>query len=643
MSLEYFRKLTIKKKLMFLVGLTGTILLSILVCGYYYYTTSTQSQLTMQEIESVAKEILSIQLSALEYTKTPNQSSLDHLIFQINNSKQHIEKLSINKDLYINQQYIGEIKNHLTLYQEAVIHYANLVKEHSILEENIKNSFPKIIDNYNKIILMMSRKASQLIMEGETLSATESDLVNNAKDARYYSITIQSYMQQLFLSSNTKYIDEAQTLWTKEAKNIAEAVFMFAKVAKNKDATTLAENAIKTFENALAASKETISLFERKDTTSQNLKKSALDIIKATKDINEEVLTTLTRQKNFIVATVVTIVIVGLGVFLFASALIITNITKPLNRAIFALKDIAEGDGDLTKRLEVKTKDEIGQVANLLNAFIEKLERLIANIAQVAHGIGESCDKLKPCAHDLEQNTVRTSVQVDSTNSSGQQIKIDMASVSSAIGELTSSITAISQQCQDAAIVANNAAQKTTETCTQMDNLGTSSDEISTVIIQINSIAEQTNLLALNATIEAARAGEAGRGFAVVANEVKELAKQTADATEEIGGKITAMQSTVGASISTINQISSIVSQLNHSTNVIANAVEEQSITTSEMQQNIDQATSASHNVVNNIATVKDATSDVKQIVEVTLSVTDELVSLSDQLRAVIGQFKYRN
>jgi methyl-accepting chemotaxis protein len=181
------------------------------------------------------------------------------------------------------------------------------------------------------------------------------------------------------------------------------------------------------------------------------------------------------------------------------------------------------------------------------------------------------------------------------------------------------------------------AAQSTNET---VGKLGESSAEIGKVIEVITSIVQQTNLLALNATIEAARAGEAGKGFAVVANEVKELAKQTAKATEEIKQKITVIQENTTGTVTAMGGIREVIDKISHISSVIATAVEEQSATTSEMARNVSEAARGASTISNNISGVAEAAQSTSTNVGEAQTATDHLARMATQLRDLVGRFK---
>jgi methyl-accepting chemotaxis protein len=217
----------------------------------------------------------------------------------------------------------------------------------------------------------------------------------------------------------------------------------------------------------------------------------------------------------------------------------------------------------------------------------------------------------------------------------------NVQTVATASEEMSSSIKEISKNAAEAARIATGAVSTAHTTNATITKLGESSQEIGNVIKLITSIAQQTNLLALNATIEAARAGEAGKGFAVVANEVKELAKETTKATEDISQKIAAIQGDTQGAVSAIKQISDVINQINDISSTIASAVEEQTATTNEMGRNISEAAKGSTEIAQNITGVATAAQSTSTGATQTQTSSAELSQMASELQRLVGQFKY--
>lgn len=301
----------------------------------------------------------------------------------------------------------------------------------------------------------------------------------------------------------------------------------------------------------------------------------------------------------------------------------------------------AAAQGDLTKVVSITSDDAIGQMGAGLGAFIEDLRDNISNIAKTAQSLGDASGELSSISQQMAGNADETSAQANVVSAASEEISRSVQTVATGSEEMSASIKEISHNAQEAARVAASAVQVAETTNETVGKLGESSAEIGEVVKVINSIAEQTNLLALNATIEAARAGEAGKGFAVVANEVKELANQTAKATDEIGGKIQAIQTDTKSAVDAIGEISKVIDQINDISNTIASAVEEQTATTAEIGHNVDEAARGSSEINHNISGVAKAAEETSAGVEQTQKAAEQLSAMANNLKNLVSQFKY--
>jgi methyl-accepting chemotaxis protein len=301
----------------------------------------------------------------------------------------------------------------------------------------------------------------------------------------------------------------------------------------------------------------------------------------------------------------------------------------------------AAAAGDLTKESSVKGADAVGQMGEGLNKFFANLRGNVANIAQTAQTLASSSLELTAVSQQMAANAEETAMQANVASAAAEQVSSNVSSVSTASEEMGASIREISKSAHDAAKVATSAVKVAEMTNATVAKLGESSAEIGNVIKVITSIAQQTNLLALNATIEAARAGEAGKGFAVVANEVKELAKQTAKATEDISQKIEAIQGDTKGAVEAIAEIGQIINQINDIQNTIASAVEEQTATTGEISRNVTEAAKGSNEIAQNITGVAQAARSTTEGASNTKSSADELSKIAANLQKLVSQFKY--
>jgi methyl-accepting chemotaxis protein len=329
----------------------------------------------------------------------------------------------------------------------------------------------------------------------------------------------------------------------------------------------------------------------------------------------------------------------SLMLLLAVATRITLSITRPLDSFSTRFKAMAETN-DLNARVDQQRQDEIGQLGRCLNLFVEKVHELLTQIATTAQQVFSASEELSATSQQITANSEETSAQVNLVSKPTQQVSQNLQTVATGAEETGASIKEIARNATDAATFATSAV-KVAETMTAtVSKLGDSSTEIGQVIKVITSIAQQTNLLALNATIEAARAGEAGKGFAVVANEVKELAKETAKATEDISCKIEAIQTDSKAAVDAIVSISSVINHINDISGTIATAVEEQNATTNEMARNVSEAAHGSGEITSNIAGVAEAARGTSRGSADTQKAAHELVQMSSQMRRLVEQFK---
>ena len=362
------------------------------------------------------------------------------------------------------------------------------------------------------------------------------------------------------------------------------------------------------------------------------------------------------------------ITLVAMALTILAVAYSAGLIVKPLNRAIASLKDIAQGEGDLTMRLDARSKDEIGELGLWFNTFIEKLQGIVKRIAENSSQVNGSSNQLSAIARQLSAGAEDTSQRAATVATASEEMTANLNNVAaameesstntnmvaSAAEEMTSTINEIAENAERAREVSSKAVAQARSASEKMGELGDAAQKISMVTETITEISEQTNLLALNATIEAARAGEAGKGFAVVANEIKVLARQTAQATLNIKRQIDDVQRTTRLTVTEIDQISDVISGVNDIVGTIATAVEEQTAATREIANNISQASQGIQEVNENVSQSSTVASDITQdIAKVNLAATgiserskevqassEDLQRMAAELNTIVGSFK---
>ncbi|GAA0221753.1 hypothetical protein GCM10009539_03730 [Cryptosporangium japonicum] len=332
------------------------------------------------------------------------------------------------------------------------------------------------------------------------------------------------------------------------------------------------------------------------------------------------------------------VLVVGLLAAMALAVVISRAIISRLNHVQEVLDGVA--NGDLTRQARVDSGDEVGKMAQAVNRAIDSIRQTVSALSSSARTLADSSQQLTASAEAISGTAADTSAQTSVLASAAEDVSRSVQTVSAGTEEMGSAIREISQSANDAAGVASRAVDAAAQTNATVAKLGESSVEIGNVVKVITSIAEQTNLLALNATIEAARAGEAGKGFAVVANEVKDLAQETAQATENISKRVEAIQADTDSAVAAIEQISGIIAQINDYQMTIASAVEEQTATTNEMSRSIMEASTGSTSIADNIASVAAAAQTTSTTVGETQRSAEELSRMSSELQALVSRFR---
>lgn len=297
--------------------------------------------------------------------------------------------------------------------------------------------------------------------------------------------------------------------------------------------------------------------------------------------------------------------------------------------------------GDFTASVYLQDKQGFFlDISSQVNKLIETSRGAFQAISENAINLSSAAEELSAVSIQMSANSEETTAQAGSAASAATQVSGNMQTVASGVEELSVSIREISSNAMQASSVATQAVKEAKSTSETMAQLGVSSQEIGNVLKVISSIAEQTNLLALNATIEAARAGELGKGFAVVANEVKELARQTSRATEEISQNVTNIQKDVKGAISSISTISDIINKINDISGIIASAVEEQAATTSEMGRTVSEAATGSTEIARNVDSVSLVSRNTTEGAANSQKAAADLAAMATELQSLVSSFK---
>jgi methyl-accepting chemotaxis protein len=334
----------------------------------------------------------------------------------------------------------------------------------------------------------------------------------------------------------------------------------------------------------------------------------------------------------------------SLAAGLLLAKFIATSVSRPTAKVVAFAEQLARGD--FTRTVDVLQKDEVGQLAKALNNLVDNLGKMLRQVNNGVTTLTASSNDLSTISGQMNQGSEQTSSLANTVAAAAEEMSANMGSVAAAseqastnvnmvataTEEMSATVNEIAQNSEKARAVTAEAVSLTQDASVKVDQLGAAAQAISKFTEVITEISEQTNLLALNATIEAARAGEAGKGFAVVANEIKELAKQTAQATQEIKAKISGIQTSTGETVGQIKEVCQVIHQVNEIVATIATAVEEQSAVTREIAENVSQASKGIQEVNTNVAQSAEVAGSIYQEIAGVNMSADEMATSSSQV-----------
>jgi methyl-accepting chemotaxis protein len=666
-KLNYLAK-SLQFKLYGFVLLATVLVLALVGTGIYYYSNIDQMNTGRMELNRVVQLLQDTRVAEKSYLQFYTAELQAHFVVLADETESGLSELSKNITHPEIHQNLTSARDLFGRYRALLMDMAALHAEHEEVKMSMRQPLTVALSLLDRMQETLEGRQARLQREGDDLNSSEMEFMNVTRDCKILFLRLQNLQHQFLATGDQRFVGEFRSMADGDARDTTTALAQFAQALNNQQFVASArdiQGSVHSFLQFVELS-QGIGAREREivrllDETGKGAIRPLEAVVQITRQIIES-------HKQTAAGTITGIVIVGLVAFFGLSYFIVRIVTLPLKEAVSRLKDIAEGEGDLTHRLPVKSRDEMGELARWFNIFIEKIQSLVAEVAQNVGRVQNASEELMGISQHMSAGAEQTSGKASSVSGAGDQMSTNMNSVAAAMAqastnvsmvaaaveEMTSTINEIAASSEKARSITSEAVTQTESSSGQINELGQSARDIGKIVETITDISEQVNLLALNATIEAARAGDAGKGFAVVANEIKELARQTAGATNEIRQRVEGIQSSTQGAVMGIGSIARVVDEVNQIVGSIATAVEEQSVTTQEIAKNVTQTSQGLGDVNANISRSSTVAAQIAQeIGEVkhaagemsanSIQVNDSSVALSQlakQLNEMVGRFK---